>query len=399
MANNALKDKVQKEAIQMWLDSNKRASVEIITGLGKTFIGLHALYTMPKNEGTHLFLAETVDREKDLMKDILKYNKIFGRDVLRDYNLKFYCYQTVYKWEGGDFGLVIADEIHDSLSPAYSQFYFKNNYKAIIGLSATINRKTRYELPDGSYYTKGQILDDIAPVCYTYNLDQGQEDGTARNLDVYVIRHQLEKVRKTVAAGNARKRFFQTEAKAYEYWDKEHKRAWFLPDEELKKLKIRITSTKRSNLLYNLESKVIATKYLVRQLPSKTIIFGNSLDALLKVTHNVVSSKNKEEVNDKIRDSFDRGRIDVIGSFKKLKQGANLEGLDNCVIMSYYSTDKDLIQRIGRLRNNGKKGRVFIFVTENTQEEVWFAKMFENINNLNLIHCTSVEHCISLLNK
>jgi len=106
--NNLSKDKVQREAVEKWINSNKKGTVEIITGLGKSFISLHALYTMPKN-AIHLFLAETVERERDLMKDILKYNEIFNRNVLEDYDLRFYCYQTSYKWKHQKFGLVIAD--------------------------------------------------------------------------------------------------------------------------------------------------------------------------------------------------------------------------------------------------------------------------------------------------
>lgn len=63
--------------------------------------------------------------------------------------------------------------------------------------------------------------------------------------------------------------------------------------------------------------------------------------------------------------------------------------------MSYYSTDKDFIQRIGRLRNNNKVGNVFILLTKNTQEEKWFDKIFLNINNLNIIYCNTVNDCIS----
>ena len=62
--------------------------------------------------------------------------------------------------------------------------------------------------------------------------------------------------------------------------------------------------------------------------------------------------------------------------------------------MSYYSTDKDFIQRIGRLRNNNKIGNIFIIVTKNTQEEKWFEKIFQNITNLNLIYCNNIEECI-----
>lgn len=391
---NEKKDKIQKEALSAWLENNKKGTCEIITGLGKTFISLHALYQMPKDKNVvHLFLAEVKDRKKDLIKDIQKYNEIFERNVLDDYNLRFYCYQSVYKWKDRKFGLIIADEIHDSLSPAYIKFYQNNKYDAIIGLSATINRKVYYDI-NGSSISKGQLIDYIAPVCYSYGLDQGIKEGTSRSLNVYIIKHELDDINKTVKAGNAKKQFFQTEKQAYSYWDNEHKKSWFIKDEETKSLKIRITSHKRSAILYNLKSKVLEVKKLVENLKNKTIIFSNSLDSLLEITKNVVSSRNSDQQNDLIRYNFDKGNINLIGSFKKLKQGANLDNVDNCIIMSYYSTDKDFIQRVGRLRENGKIGNVFIFLTKNTQEEIWFSKIFENINDLNIIYCDSVEDCL-----
>ena len=283
-------------------------------------------------------------------------------------------------------------EIHDSLTPSYSEFYRNNTYNAIIGLSATIDRKTKYK-EEG--YTKGDLLDQIAPVCFTYNLDQSQAENVSRTLNIYVIYHKLDDKDKVIVSGSEKKRFYQTEYAAYTYWDKEHKKSWYIDNEDLKNLKIRITSMKRSNILYNLKSKVKIVKELLNKIKGQTILFGNSLDSLLQITPNVVSSRNDKDVNNYIKDSFNRGLIKVIGSFKKLKQGTNLVNLDNCVIMSYFGVEKDLIQRLGRLRNNGQIGNVFIIVTQGTQEEVWFNKMFENINNLNLIYCPNVEYCIN----
>lgn len=392
---NLKKDKIQKEALSKWLLNNKNGTCEIITGLGKTFIFLHALYTMPKNDGkTHLFLAETTSREIDLLKDIVKYNDIFKADVLKDYNLEFHCYQSAYKWENKEFGLVGADEIHDSLTPAYSQFYFNNKYDALIGLSATVERSTKY---DKEGFTKGQLLDKICPVIYTYNISKALEEGTTRNLNIYIIQHKLDSVNKNIKSGNSKKSFYQTEEAAYSYWDKEHKKSWYIQDQELKDLKIRITSTKRSRILYNLESKIPVVKELLNHLKGKTIIFGNSLSSLEKVTNYTVSSNNTDAVNNEIREAFDKNEIDTIGSFKKLKQGANLENLDNVIIMSYYSTEKDLIQRLGRLRDNGKIGNVFILLTMNTQEEVWFNKMFKDFDNFNIIWCPDLNYCLKKL--
>ncbi|MGO1820559.1 MAG: DEAD/DEAH box helicase family protein [Senegalia sp. (in: firmicutes)] len=105
------KDIVQKKALNAWLDNGKKGTCEVVTGLGKTFIALHALYTMPKNKKINLFLAEVSNRKKDLLEQIEIYNKIFNRNVLKDYTLKFKCYQGAYKYKDLDLGLVIADKI------------------------------------------------------------------------------------------------------------------------------------------------------------------------------------------------------------------------------------------------------------------------------------------------
>ena len=391
---NELKDKIQKEALVKWLENDKKGTAELATGVGKTILALHALYTMDKDDTIHLFLAETTERKKDLLNDIKKFNHLFNCDVVNDYNLKFYCYQTVYKWKDKQFGLIIADEIHDSLSPKYSEFYLNNEYKSILGLSATVDRKTKYE-ENGNVFSKGQLLDKIAPSIFKYTIGEGQNEGVSRKLNIYVINHQLEEVEKTVKAGSLKNSFLQTEKASYDYWDKEHKRSWFIEDPEMKTLKIRITSHKRSNLLFNLPSKVNIVKKLLNNLEGKTVIFGNSLEALLKITPNVVSSKNSEDKNNYIRHNFDNDKISIIASFKKLKQGANLNSVDNCVIHSYYGVEKDIIQRVGRLRQNGDKvGNVFIILTTGTQEEVWFQKMMENMNDFTIINCNDINDCI-----
>jgi superfamily II DNA or RNA helicase len=391
---NELKDKIQREAVRAWVEKHKKGTLELSTGTGKTIAALHCLYTMPRNDKVNVFLAETTEREKDLLNDILLYNKLFDVDVLKDYSLVFKCYQTVYKYEDYDLGLVIADEIHMALSPQYSQFFYNNKYDAIVGLSATVDRKTSYDV-NGVIFTKGQLLDEIAPVCYTYTINQAKKDGVGRCLDVYVIYQELDMVNKNIPAGNAKKRFFQTEYDAYSYWDKEHKKSWFIEDQETKDMKIRVTSNKRSYVLFNLESKIKTIQELLRNIRGKTILFGNSLDALLKVTPDVVSSRKSDDQNNAIRDSFDSGKIKTIGSFKKLRQGANLTDLDNAIIMSYYSSEVHAIQQWGRLRKNGEKsGSIFILLTKNTQEEVWFAKMIENMSDFNIIYCKDLGDCL-----
>lgn len=246
-------------------------------------------------------------------------------------------------------------------------------------------------------------------------MSDGIKDGTSRKLNIYVVNHELDNRNRTIKAGSAKKPFYQTEAKYYEFWDKFLKKAIQnevnydklandTPQSYRKRInkleterqsKINIGMSRRSKILYNLPSKIEPAKRLLHRAKGKTIVFSNGLEGLLKITKNTISSRNSDKQNKAIRDAFDENRITEIGSFKKLEQGANLEELDNNIIISYYSKQRALIQRAGRLRENGKIGNLFIFVTRETQEEVWFTKMLEGIDNLNLIYCKDIEDCIN----
>lgn len=414
MDNIQKKDKVQRQAIEEWVNHDRRGTTQIVTGLGKTFIALHALYTLPKDDRIHYFFAEVVDRRKDLRAQIDKYNKIFNRDVLNDYKLKFATYQSACKWKGKEIGLAIFDEIHELLTPKRFKLFENNSFDYTLGLSATIDLEHYYS---EIRMSKGDMLNEVAPICYSYGLDESIANGTTRNLNIYVISHDLDARKRTVPSGSAKRKFYQTESKAYEFWDSFLKKALannidynkktdeslisynkrISKLEEERQSKINISMSKRSKILYDLPSKIPIVKTLLKHLNSRSIIFSNSLDSLLKITPNVVSSRNRESVNESIRNKFETKEIDVIGSFRKLEQGANLPDLDNVIMMSYYSKSKSLIQRLGRLRDNGKVGNVFIILTRDTQEGVWFVKMLEDINNLNLIYCNGVEDCLKKL--
>ena len=380
-----IRQKIQDKALVSWINKGRKGTLELITGIGKTKIAMEAVKTYPA-DAKILFLAEQTDRELELRNEMEKWSV--------DHDIDFACYQSAYKWLGTEWDLVIADEIHDSLTKEYSKFYNNNFFKDIIGLSATVDRKAIVD--EDEQIIKGHLLDKIAPVCYTYGIDKGQIDGTSRKLDVYVINHKLDTESVTIVSGTKVKPIMRTEFSAYQYKDNQFKYALYAPESRRKYL-IRNSSASRAKLLYELPSKMEAAKKLTEAMEGKSIIFGNSIDILLKITPNVVSSRNTDKKNLKIREEFDKGDINLIGSFKKLKQGANLVGLDNCIIHSYYSKSKDLIQRIGRMRNNGEIGRVFIFVTYGTQEVKWYNMMFEGLEHLNIIECDGVEDCITKL--
>lgn len=381
---------VQDAALKAWIDAGMRGSLQIITGLGKSKISLDAVKLFPK-KAKIVFLAEQTDRELELRNEQKKWG-------VEDYDIEFACYQTAYKWKDREFDFVIADEAVDSFTPSYSKFYFNNKIKNLMCLFAYLDKHLVVGEENGKEITKEYLCNKIAPVCFTYGMEQGQAEQTARALDIYVIKHRLDGVNKTIEAGNKEKKWMQTEQQAYDYADSQFQKVW-ATKKKWDDLMVLKASGRRANLLYSLPSKVASVKKLLSRIDSKVIIFANSLPTLELITPNVISSHKSDSENKEIRTAFDNGDINVIASFKKLQQGANLTDLDNVILMSYYSKQKIAIQRTGRLRQNGEVGQIFIFVTQNTQEEKWYKSMFEGMEQLNFIPCESVEDCINKLNS
>ncbi|MCV6900755.1 helicase-related protein, partial [Escherichia coli] len=79
---------------------------------------------------------------------------------------------------------------------------------------------------------------------------------------------------------------------------------------------------------------------LISKLEGKTIVFATSIDLLeVVLKENIVSNRNTASVNKTIIDNFNKGIIKNIGSFKMLQRGITLEGVENIVILSYYSKE------------------------------------------------------------
>lgn len=394
------KDEVQRDAVKAWVKRKKRGTLELSTGTGKTIASLHCLRTMPPRDGeVHLFLAETEARLEDLETDIEKYKELFNYDIRKNYNLVFKCYQGAYKLKDYKFGLIIADEIHNGLTPTYSQVFENNEYQAIVGLTATVERSTKYEV-NNIEITKGDLLDKYAPVCYRYTQKDAIEDEIGRPLDVFIIRMTLNNTDKTEKSGSAKNPFYQTEEAKYQYLTKNFNKSFYVGDPAKRDIMIRNSYKWRADFLNKMPRRIQQVKVLVDNIPGKSIVFSTNLDSVLAVTKNTVSSKNSKEENQRIRNDFAENKIQTLGSYKMLRQGANLPNLDNCVQLSYHGTETHMVQITGRLRKNGdKRGRVILFVMENTYEEDLLNKILKYIKYDSIKTFNSADDLLFYLNE
>lgn len=100
-------------------------------GTGKTIFSFRVAYRMLElgliqKGDTIVYNAETVTREKvlfnedpDNLGEVHKFKKLYGKDILQDFDFRFHCYQAKPDQIYNNFekvGLVINDEVHDMLT-------------------------------------------------------------------------------------------------------------------------------------------------------------------------------------------------------------------------------------------------------------------------------------------
>lgn len=318
--------------------------------MGKTFVFFKCLQALPKNTNV-LFLAEASVRKNTVLEDAKFYKKMFGIDPLKGYNVKFMLYQSSYKttiqdiFPGNNPIFICMDEIHDLITDKRILFIKNSNLSNIklLGLTATIDRKTKYIVQDIET-TKIDVLITFCPVIFSYTLNEAIDDKNTREMNFFVIKHQLDTI-KNIETGPKDKKWLTSEKIQYEYLDKEFKKSLFISGKDKNKdFRIRMAASNRAKFLYNLSSKTEECKRLVKLLPGKTLVFGQSNKALLDICPKAIVQDNPNIIKDLA--DFKSGKTMLSCSNKILKQGENIPKLDNLVLHSYYSKWTPFVQMV-----------------------------------------------------
>lgn len=394
-----IQDQIQDEAVQAWFDAGCIGTLNLGVGCGKTFCFFKSLYKL-LNEGLLtsedlvVFKAERSNRwENTVIPEADKFESIFGKNPVRDFNIEFYTYQSNSN-KAGVFDCY--DEVHEIGSAGRYTQLTESSAKFKLGLTGTPNESlyifpdkaipklfmTREELENKSITdqtTKGNMYQLFCPIVYTKTEEELIDLEVLSPFETIIIWHDLDKTKKNCQITPSWK------VSEYEWWTKQKEyvaklfvQSYQVEDQNLKKsLTFRATNiirSKMSKFLYNLQSKVEISNQVIALLNTPTIIFGVEKEPLWNLTSNVVDDK-KDAV--RLVKDFNEGRIDMIATTKALQQGVTLKGLENILLHSFQSSSGQLIQTIGRVirKVEGKIGRVYIIVTRGTYEEKWLVEM------------------------
>lgn len=385
---NQVKTEIQQQAHTAWLQTGRMGSIAAGTGVGKSRIAIMEVERMHnlgflKNKDDVLLVTPTVKlRDENWPMEF----RVWGQMELFNKYVKPICFASLKNEKDNHYKLVIIDELHhvtDLSAQAFtsddedqlSQFFAENLADAVMGLTATEPDSKRE--PE-----KTRIVAQIAPVVFRYTLDQGVSDGMIADYEIRVILMPLDSTNKYIQAGTKVKPFKTTEAKQYEYLEKQIKRYRMLanqtkiPAEEVKFEKLALFATfNRNRFLYNLASKTtLAERCLKHMLGQKrTLVFCGSIaqcDKLL--APNVYHSRSSSDAFE----AFNNKEVGVLGVVQAANEGINFNDLDQVLILQMDSNSRNLVQRVGRcLRpREGHKAAIYIICVEGTADEKWLDK-------------------------
>lgn len=318
------KDDLQTKAFQEWVLNDKKGTLAMCTGSGKSRVGILAL---DKIKGKACLIVPTEKlRDENWKNEFIKWKKQKEYDTLDRY-----CYASIAKIKNKEYDLVIADEIHN-ITENNSKFFENNEIKAIIGLTATPPETEE----------KIKLLDKYAPVCFTYSLSQGVKDKVVSPYDIRVIETRLDNKEKTIRSGNKTKGYYYvTERKKYENLTK------LINSLRYKGVKDVWAVLNRMRFIYNLESKTKIAKFVLENMidpKERTLIFCGSIEQAEKLCPYTYHSKS----DDKHLKLFINKKINRLSCVKALNEGHNIPDVDSALIVQVNSKEKDLVQRVNK---------------------------------------------------
>ena len=263
------KDSLQQAFRTAWNQAKRRGAAGAATGVGKTKPAI--------DEMMDLWDAYIFEREPRFIETgiHIKPRKVFvvvPTEEMRDTNWpaeaeRWYgengllmwkesvtcvCYISMHKYRASDFDLVVLDECHHLT--ALSATFF-NAPVDVMALSATYPDFKR----DPDKWTR---LNQIAPLVFTYLLDQGVEDGVVSPFEFHVVRVPLDNIHKNIEAGPKARRYQTTEAARYNVLSNTIRKMYANRQQNQAEMMV----MKRKLFIYGLPSKEKVAKALIEKL-------------------------------------------------------------------------------------------------------------------------------------
>jgi superfamily II DNA or RNA helicase len=382
---NQLKSLKQFDARQAWEAAGHRGTIAMATGVGKSKIAVDRVCELgdewfqtegqsPKPEILLVTPTEKM-RDENWPAEFAKW----GITGFMENLVKRICFASLKNEVGNKYKLVILDEIHrlteynsEGFKDSDLLFLADNMAEEVMGLTATVPDPERDSM-------KALIINQIAPVCFNYPLDQAVADGVLPGYQIVIIQIPLDKIAKVIPGGTKLAPFKQTEAAAYSYLGIKLKKAFA----SKKKGWIDALTGERRRMIATLPSKTRVLKKVIDRVvfgeKKRTIIFCGGIDQSRELCGLNVYNSSPEDKKRGMLEAFKKGDIDYCGVVDAVNEGHNIDGIERGIIGQVNSNERDIIQRLGRVMR-GEDPLIYITVAQGTQDEKWLAEALKGLD-------------------
>lgn len=354
--------KIQEQAYNAWNLCGRRGIVAAATGMGKSKVAINAIQDLCKqNPGAKILIMVPTEllRDQNWPEEFVKWK---CKKYLKK-NVQIECYASIAKIKGQKFDLVVADEAH-KFSENNSKFFEQNEVEEILGLTATPPREPE---------KRDLLRRVVGPICFSYHVDQGVDDGVVTDYRINVIYTELDTKEKYLEAGTKGNKFLQTEFAMYSYLSKQVAQGYY---KDPKALKFKLLA--RMRLIYNLKSKTRVAKLVLSKLSPKerVLVFCGSIAQAEEI---LPGQTYHSEVSAEQFNAFKNQETTRLAVVNAVNEGHTIPALDKGIIAQIDSNPRSLVQRLGRFlrfRPN-HKAVIYVLICKGTVDENWFEKASE----------------------
>ena len=285
-------------------------------------------------------------------------------------------------------------EIHRTGAETFSKVFTKVKYRAILGLTATLERLDE----------RHTIIEKYCPICDTITLAEAMANKWISDYTEYKIVldvEDIDKYRDMNREFNEHFGFFNYEfEKAMSMVGKDGFRNRIKYRDEicpkgskeekselLKQITYHATAMmqalqKRKKFINSHPDKIRLTQEIIKHRPdSKIITFSATTDIAESIGIGYVyTGKDSKKKGRTTIEQFSEKETGVLNTIKKADEGLDVKGLSVAIILGMDSSPTRSTQRKGRvIRKEGDKhAEIFTFVINNTVESQWFEKSHKN---------------------
>jgi superfamily II DNA or RNA helicase len=380
-SNVKLRD-YQQDAVENWCNE-KRGSIVLPTGAGKTIIGLKIIEIL--NLPT-LIIVPTLDLIKQWTKVLSQSFHIEigiiggGTEYIQPITVSTYDSAYIKAPSiGNKFLLMVFDEVHHLPAPSYRLIAETFVAPFRLGLTATIEREDHLE--EDFPYLIGKsafkiTAKELAKNNYLakYTIERKQTFMSAKEYLEYkenmTIYHTcLRKVGLKMNSHNAFKRLIMISSS-----NKLARRAL-------------VARNKAIDIALNSKSKMNEIrKILAENKDIKTIIFTQHNKLVYEISNDFlipfITHKSSKEEREDVITGFKDGRYKAIVTSKVLDEGIDVPDAQVGILVSGTGSSREFIQRLGRLlrpKNDNNQARLFEIVSGGTSEALTSERRHRNI--------------------